>query len=153
MCKSNDTHWALYAKSVLDRTRLALTNKAESYQKILQPSAEYLGSLLGVESWAVCLFLIYLIFYFVPLFSLENVLLQVEIFTEEIIRAGSAASLSTLLNRLDPELRKTANLGRWNLSCLFNLSSLFHLQYDIIRLLNCHVIHYLVVDSGLVATF
>lgn len=89
MCKGKDTHWALYAKSVLDRTRLALTNKAESYQKILQPSAEYLGSLLGVENWAV------------------------EIFTEEIIRAGSAASLSTLVNRLDPVLRKTANLGSW----------------------------------------
>ncbi|TKY58675.1 Alpha-glucan water dikinase [Spatholobus suberectus] len=89
MCKSKDTHWALYAKSVLDRTRLALTNKAHLYQQILQPSAEYLGSLLGVDRWAV------------------------EIFTEEIIRAGSAASLSTLLNRLDPELRKTANLGSW----------------------------------------
>lgn len=36
-----------------------------------------------------------------------------EIFTEEIIRAGSAASLSTLLNRLDPVLRKTAHLGSW----------------------------------------
>lgn len=38
--------------------------------------------------------------------------MQVNIFTEEIIRAGSAASLSSLLNRLDPVLRKTANLGR-----------------------------------------
>ena len=37
---------------------------------------------------------------------------QVDIFTEEIIRAGSAASLSSLVNRLDPVLRKTANLGR-----------------------------------------
>lgn len=55
-CKSNDTHWALYAKSVLDRTRLALTNKAQLYQEILQPSAEYLGSLLGVDQWAVCIF-------------------------------------------------------------------------------------------------
>ncbi|CAL0313184.1 unnamed protein product [Lupinus luteus] len=89
MCKSKDAHWALYAKSVLDRTRLALTNKAESYQQILQPSAEYLGSLLGVDRWAI------------------------EIFTEEMIRAGSAASLSTLLNRLDPVLRETANLGSW----------------------------------------
>lgn len=89
MLKNKDTHWALYAKSVLDRTRLALTKKAEWYQQILQPSAEYLGSLLGVERWAV------------------------EIFTEEIIRAGSAASLSSLLSRLDPVLRKTANLGSW----------------------------------------
>ena len=38
--------------------------------------------------------------------------MQVNIFTEDIIRAGSAASLSSLLNRLDPVLRKTANLGR-----------------------------------------
>lgn len=40
--------------------------------------------------------------------------MQVNIFTEEMIRAGSAASLSSLLNRLDPVLRKTANLGRYN---------------------------------------
>lgn len=89
MLKSNNNHWALHAKSVLDRTRLALSSKAEWYQRVLQPSAEYLGSLLGVDQWAV------------------------NIFTEEIIRAGSAASLSSLLNRLDPVLRKTAHLGSW----------------------------------------
>eukprot|EP00262_Sarcandra_glabra_P002082 TRINITY_DN1233_c0_g1_i1.p1 TRINITY_DN1233_c0_g1~~TRINITY_DN1233_c0_g1_i1.p1 ORF type:complete len:1466 (+),score=298.47 TRINITY_DN1233_c0_g1_i1:171-4568(+) len=89
MSKSKGDHWALYAKSVLDRTRLALASKGEHYHQVLQPSAEYLGSLLGVEQWAL------------------------NIFTEEIIRAGSAASLSALLNRLDPVLRKTANLGSW----------------------------------------
>ncbi|XP_059633696.1 alpha-glucan water dikinase, chloroplastic isoform X2 [Cornus florida] len=91
MSKSGDNHWALYAKSVLDRTRLSLASKAERYLQILQPSAEYLGSQLGVDQWAV------------------------NIFTEEIIRAGSAASLSSLLNRLDPILRNTANLGSWQL--------------------------------------
>ncbi|XP_031400299.1 alpha-glucan water dikinase, chloroplastic [Punica granatum] len=89
MCKNRSAHWALYAKSALDRTRLSLSHKAEWYQQVLQPSAEHLGSLLGVDQWAV------------------------NIFTEEIIRAGSAASLSSLLNRLDPVLRKTANLGSW----------------------------------------
>lgn len=89
MCKNRNDQWALYAKSVLDRTRLALTGKAEWYERLLQPSAEYLGSQLGVEQWAI------------------------EIFTEEIIRAGSAAALSLLVNRLDPVLRKTANLGSW----------------------------------------
>ncbi|PON44874.1 Pyruvate, phosphate dikinase [Parasponia andersonii] len=89
MLKSQNNHWALYAKSVLDRTRLALSSKAEWYQRVLQPSADYLGSLLSVDQWAV------------------------NIFTEEIIRAGSAASLSSLLNRLDPVLRKTAHLGSW----------------------------------------
>lgn len=54
MSKSKSNHWALYAKSVLDRTRLALASKAEWYQQVLQPSAEYLGSLLGVDQWAVC---------------------------------------------------------------------------------------------------
>ncbi|GMH01575.1 hypothetical protein Nepgr_003414 [Nepenthes gracilis] len=91
MLKSKDADWALYAKSVLDRTRLSLASKAEWYQRVLQPSAEYLGSLLGVDQWAV------------------------NIFTEEIIRAGSAASLSSLLNRLDPVLRETANLGSWQI--------------------------------------
>ncbi|KAL6569107.1 hypothetical protein OROHE_003388 [Orobanche hederae] len=88
MLKSRDDHWALFAKSVLDRTRLSLASKAASYHHLLQPSAEYLGARLGLDQWAV------------------------NIFTEEIIRAGSAASLSSLLNRLDPVLRQTAHLGR-----------------------------------------
>lgn len=89
MSNSKSDHWALYSKSVLDRTRLALASKAEWYHQVLQPSAEYLGSLLGVDQWAL------------------------NIFTEEIIRAGSAAALSVLLNRLDPVLRQTAHLGSW----------------------------------------
>lgn len=91
MLNNKEEHWALYAKSVLDRTRLSLQSKAEFFHRVLQPSADYLGSLLGVDQWAV------------------------SIFTEEIIRAGSAASLSSLLNRLDPVLRKTANLGSWQI--------------------------------------
>jgi alpha-glucan,water dikinase len=46
-------NWALRTKAVLDRTRLALADKAEYYQRILQPTAEYLGGLLGIEQWAV----------------------------------------------------------------------------------------------------
>ncbi|KAH0756297.1 hypothetical protein KY290_026567 [Solanum tuberosum] len=91
MSNGGDNHWALFAKAVLDRIRLALASKAEWYHHLLQPSAEYLGSILGVDQWAL------------------------NIFTEEIIRAGSAASLSSLLNRLDPVLRKTANLGSWQI--------------------------------------
>ncbi|KAL8519122.1 hypothetical protein ACS0TY_010167 [Phlomoides rotata] len=89
MLKSGDDQWALFAKSVLDRTRLSLASKAEAYHQLLQPSAEYLGERLGVDQGAV------------------------NIFTEEIIRAGSAASVSSLLNRLDPILRQTAHLGNW----------------------------------------
>jgi alpha-glucan,water dikinase len=87
--KKKGHNWALRTKAVLDRTRLALQDKAEYYQKTLQPTAEYLGALLGVEEWAV------------------------NIFTEEMIRSGSAASLSLLLNRLDPVIRKEAHMGSW----------------------------------------
>ncbi|XP_043699404.1 alpha-glucan water dikinase, chloroplastic-like isoform X2 [Telopea speciosissima] len=89
MFRAGDDGWALYAKSFLDRSRLALACKAEQYEQLLQPSAKYLGSLLGVDQWAV------------------------NIFTEEVIRAESAASLSSLLHRLDPFLRRSANLGSW----------------------------------------
>lgn len=51
--QNKSQNWALRTKAVLDRTRLALQDKAEYYQKILQPTAEYLGSLLEVEEWAV----------------------------------------------------------------------------------------------------
>ncbi|KAI5078481.1 hypothetical protein GOP47_0006152 [Adiantum capillus-veneris] len=88
-CVKDDATWPLRAKAVLDRTRLVLADKAEEYLELLQPSAEYLGNLLGVEQWAI------------------------DIFTEEIIRSGSAASLSQLLNRIDPALRAAANLGNW----------------------------------------
>ncbi|CAM0912166.1 unnamed protein product [Alopecurus aequalis] len=89
MVKQKDDQWALYAKACLDRTRLALASKGEQYYNMMQPSAEYLGSLLNVDEWAV------------------------DIFTEEIIRGGSAATLSALLNRFDPVLRNVAHLGSW----------------------------------------
>ncbi|KAM0009136.1 putative alpha-glucan, water dikinase [Helianthus debilis subsp. tardiflorus] len=89
MVKNGENDWALFAKSVLDRTRLALASKGELYHQLLQPSAEYLGALLGIDQWAV------------------------SIFTEEMIRSGSAASLSSLVNRIDPVLRNVANLGSW----------------------------------------
>ncbi|XP_051203433.1 alpha-glucan water dikinase, chloroplastic isoform X2 [Lolium perenne] len=89
MSKRKDDQWALYAKACLDRTRLALASKGEQYYNMMQPSAEYLGSLLNVDEWAV------------------------DIFTEEIIRGGSAATLSALLNRFDPVLRNVAHLGSW----------------------------------------
>lgn len=122
-----DDQWALFAKSFLDRTRLALSSKAEYYHQILQPSAEYLGSLLGVDQWAVCklqtesITLGVLILFEVHIKT--DLLLQASIFTEEIIRAGSAASLSTLLNRLDPVLRRVAHLGRLVKSFMISIFS------------------------------
>lgn len=87
--KPNNEQWALQAKAVTDRVRLALSDKSQYYEDMIQPSAQYLGNLLRVEKWAI------------------------DIFTEELIRAGSEATLSLLVNRLDPILRKIANLGCW----------------------------------------
>lgn len=52
--KPNDDQWALQTKAILDRVRLALTDKAQYYQKVIQPSAQYLGEKLRVEKWVVC---------------------------------------------------------------------------------------------------
>ncbi|KAM7516914.1 hypothetical protein LguiA_006497 [Lonicera macranthoides] len=87
--KPNDVHWALQTKAILDRVWLALVDRSHHYQKMIQPTVQYLGGLLSVKKWAV------------------------DIFTEELIRAGSAGNLSVLANRLDPILRKIANLGCW----------------------------------------
>lgn len=56
MCElyTNDGQWALQAKAVLDRLQLVLSERSQNYQKKIQPSAEYLGNMLGVEKWAVC---------------------------------------------------------------------------------------------------
>jgi alpha-glucan,water dikinase len=53
MAKQKDDQWALYAKAFLDRIRLALASKGEQYHNMMQPSAEYLGSLLSIDKWAV----------------------------------------------------------------------------------------------------
>ncbi|GBG63702.1 hypothetical protein CBR_g39013 [Chara braunii] len=41
--------------------------------------------------------------------------LKIDIFAEEVVRAGSAASLSILLNRLNPMLRAAADMGSWQI--------------------------------------
>ncbi|KAG1358766.1 putative Alpha-glucan water dikinase 2 [Cocos nucifera] len=87
--KPHDRQWSLHTKAVLDHIQLTLADKAQYYLKMIQPSAEYLGKLLRVESWAVINF------------------------TEELIRAGSGATLSILVNRLNPIIRNMANLGSW----------------------------------------
>ncbi|KAL0408586.1 UNVERIFIED_CONTAM: Alpha-glucan water dikinase, chloroplastic [Sesamum radiatum] len=78
MLKNGYDHWALFAKSVLDRTRLACKQG-----RVIPPTN-------ATICWDCFKSTIYVHFK------------QVNIFTEEMIRAGSAASLSSLLNRLDP---------------------------------------------------
>ncbi|XP_065880881.1 alpha-glucan water dikinase 2 isoform X2 [Euphorbia lathyris] len=92
VCESyvpNDVQWALQAKAILDRLQLILADRSHEYQQKIQPSVNYLGNLLGIEKWVI------------------------NIFTEELIRSGSGAILSSLINHFDPVLRKIANLGCW----------------------------------------
>ncbi|KAJ4851076.1 Alpha-glucan water dikinase 2 [Turnera subulata] len=89
--KPNDAQWALQAKAVLDRLQLVLGERSQSYHTKIQPSAEYLGNLLGIKKWAI------------------------DIFSEELIRMGSEGVLSLVINHLDPLLRNVANLGCWQI--------------------------------------
>ncbi|XP_074323764.1 alpha-glucan water dikinase 2-like isoform X2 [Apium graveolens] len=114
--KPSDANWALQTKAVVDRIRLALADKAEFYQKKIQPSVQYLGPLLSVEKGAI------------------------DTFTEELIRTGSAGSLSMLINRLDPILRKFANLGCWQVispaevrGFVVNVNKLISVQHKVYR--------------------
>ncbi|KAF7137206.1 hypothetical protein RHSIM_Rhsim07G0213400 [Rhododendron simsii] len=99
-CKPNDGQWALQTKAVLDRVGLVLANRSQYYHQMIQPSVQYLGRLLSLDKGAI------------------------DIFTEELIRAGSAASLSMLINHLDPILRKVANLGSWQVISPMDITGL-----------------------------
>ncbi|KAG7617165.1 Alpha-glucan water dikinase 2 [Arabidopsis thaliana] len=87
--RPHDVQWALQTKAVLDRLQLVLADRCQHYFTIIQPTAKYLGQLLRVDKHGI------------------------DVFTEEVIRAGPGAVLSTLVNRFDPSLRKIANLGCW----------------------------------------
>jgi alpha-glucan,water dikinase len=81
--------WSLEAKAVLDRlTRILGQAIDQTYQR-LQPKAELLGKAFQAEPWTISLF------------------------TEEVVRGGLAFLLSTMHRKIDPLLRKSAQLGNW----------------------------------------
>ncbi|KAJ7965882.1 Alpha-glucan water dikinase, chloroplastic [Quillaja saponaria] len=88
-CKASDSQWALQTKAILDRLQLVLAERSQYHHKKIQPSVQYLGNFLGVQKLAI------------------------DTFTEELIRVGSSAILSILINHFDPILRKATNLGCW----------------------------------------
>ncbi|RDY04427.1 Alpha-glucan water dikinase 2, partial [Mucuna pruriens] len=51
--KSGNGQWALQTKAILDRLQLVLAERSQYYHKRIQPSAQYLGNLLGVPKWTV----------------------------------------------------------------------------------------------------
>ncbi len=81
--------WSLHAKSVVDRITRVIGGFIDHYYEVLQPKAESLGNAFHAESWTITLF------------------------SEEVVRGQPAFVLSMLLRRLDPVLRKSANLGDW----------------------------------------
>eukprot|EP00741_Cyanophora_paradoxa_P017205 tig00000202_g16617.t1 len=81
----------LHLRAVLDRVKRVLGLFVERYQSHIQPKAEYLGAGFGLERWVV------------------------KLFTEEIIRGSPLFSLSALLGKFDPILRKKADMGNWQI--------------------------------------
>ena len=84
-----EREWSLRAKAVTDGISRELGGLVDRYTALLQPKAEFLGNAFHGAAWAVSLF------------------------SEEVIRGRPAFALSALLRRLDPVLRKSADLGDW----------------------------------------
>ncbi len=81
--------WSLHSESVLERIRRAIGSLIDRFQNLIQPKAEFLGSAFHADSWTI------------------------NLFSEEVLRGRPAFVLSTLLRYLDPVLRKSADLGNW----------------------------------------
>lgn len=84
-----DKEWFLHARSILDRVSRALGSFIDSFYGLLQPKAEHLGNAFHAEQWTI------------------------DLFSQEVVRAGSPFVLSILLRLIDPILRKGAELGEW----------------------------------------
>ncbi len=85
---------SLQAKAVVDRLQRGLGNFIDRYHQLLQPKAESLGKAFHAASWSVTLF------------------------AEEVVRGRPAFVLSVLLRKLDTLLRKSADLGNWQVISL-----------------------------------
>jgi alpha-glucan,water dikinase len=81
--------WALHARAVLDRLRRGMGTFVDRYHTLLQPKADFLGQAFNANSWTV------------------------NLFTEEVLRGRPAFVLSALLRHMDPLLRRSAELGNW----------------------------------------
>lgn len=83
--------WALQAKAVCDRLQNSLGEISQRYIDALQPTAQSMGSKLGVDGHVL------------------------DVFSEEIIRGTAAAPLSQMIRVLDPVIRNVANMGSWQI--------------------------------------
>ena len=76
-------------KSVIDRVKQALGEVNDQYINVIQSKAETLGKAFGLEEFAY------------------------KIFSEELVRGTLFFSISMILKKIDPHIRKCANLGDW----------------------------------------
>ncbi|CAN0838714.1 Alpha-glucan water dikinase 2 [Linum grandiflorum] len=110
--KPNDAQWALQAKAILDRLQLILAERSISFHSKMQPTVQYLGRLLGIQKQAI------------------------DTSTEELIRAGSSATLSALINHFNPVLRRVANLGCWQVISPVEVRGFVALVHDLANIQN-----------------
>jgi alpha-glucan, water dikinase len=84
--------WSLRTKAIADRISRALGNWIDSIYRVLQPKAECLGHAFQAEPWSISLF------------------------SEEVVRGSSGGFvLGQLLRQIEPLLRQSANIGRWQI--------------------------------------
>ncbi len=83
------TLWPLQSKAVVDRLQRGIGNFIDRYYQLLQPKAEALGNAFHAAPWTI------------------------KLFAEAVVRGRPAFVLSALLRKLDPVLRKSADLGNW----------------------------------------
>ncbi|MCP4577531.1 MAG: hypothetical protein GY846_14745 [Deltaproteobacteria bacterium] len=81
--------WSVQAQAVVERLGRVLGGFIDRYYSLLQPKAEFLGNAFQADSWTITLF------------------------TEEVVRGRPAFVLVMLLRHLNPILRKSADLGDW----------------------------------------
>ncbi|GAB4820070.1 hypothetical protein N2152v2_007116 [Parachlorella kessleri] len=82
---------AMKAMSVIDRIHRALAEVSEHVFNNVDPVARSFGEAFGADSWAV------------------------NLFAEEVIRGGPAFAVSLVLRSVEPEIRKAAELGAWQI--------------------------------------
>ena len=76
-------------KSVIDRVKQALGEVNDVFENVMQTKAEMMGNAFGAADWSV------------------------KLFSEEVLRGTLFFSLSMILKKIDPFVRKCAHLGDW----------------------------------------
>ena len=93
---------ALKATAVVDRLRRGLADLSNRVVDRVSPISTAIGKSCGVESWAV------------------------DLFAEEVVRGGAAFAISLVLSAVEPALRRTADLGCWQIISPANVTGATH---------------------------